>query len=90
MNAFFAPRFKLEMLYRVGHINFRPVDPCLKQRLIPDVSGWPNEWLALQVFLVTGLFPHKHDLRFCRPFSKYCLRRVPVKFAPFAFLNGLR
>jgi hypothetical protein len=71
-----AARLKLEMFDRVGHVNALAIDAGLRERPIQQEAGRSDKWPALAIFVVSGLFADKHDLRVRRAFSEYRPGRI--------------
>src|SRR5205085_7657579 len=81
MNAFLAARLELEMLYGIGDIDGRPVDPGLFERGIEQLAGGADERAPRKILLIAGLPAYEHDRRVKRSLPKHCLRRMSVQVA---------
>ena len=55
---------------------------------VEKFSGRADEWLALLIFLVAGLFTDKQDSRFAGAFAEDGLRGVFVEVAGFAVFGA--
>src|SRR6516164_7442345 len=69
-----AAHFMLEVLHGVGDEGFRSPNACVLQRLIEDPAGWPDKWLAGDIFFIARLFTHKHEGSMARPLAGDSLR----------------
>ena len=80
------------MLYRIGEVDRRPGKSGHPHGLLQQFPGWTHKGSPLQVFLITRLLTHEHDLRVRRALTKDCLRGefvegtllAPFRLAPFA------
>ena len=63
------PAFQHEskVLHGIGHVELRPIESGLGERLVEHLTGRANKRLTGQIFLITGLFTHQHNTRVCRP-----------------------
>jgi hypothetical protein len=77
------------MFDSVRNVYIRTVNARVFERAVQQAAGWPDEWLSGEIFLVAGLLAHHDDARARRAVPENCLRRVPVKFARFAFLGKI-
>ena len=78
----FAARFPLEVFYRVGDVDGRSVDArFFRGAAIEQLPRGADKRLALQIFLIAGLFADKHDLRIPRALSEDGLRCVAIERA---------
>jgi len=80
----FASLFKLEMLDGIGDITLRAIDVCFLQARVEQPAGGADKWMALQVFVIAGLFADKHDARIVSALAKNQLGGILVKIATFA------
>src|ERR1700693_3405582 len=87
VQAPFAALLEFEVFHRVSHVNVGPLDACLFQRSVQQLTSGSNEWTSLPVFFVAWLFPHQRDPRRPRSLAKHRLSRVTVKFTSAAALN---
>src|SRR6059058_3746512 len=62
VDASLAARLPLEVLDDVGDVDLAPVDASVLERLVEELSGRPDERLALQVLLVARLLADEDDV----------------------------
>lgn len=74
-------RRPLKMLHYIRDVNFRPLDTCFEQRMVQNLSRWPDKGPASPIFLIPRLLTNHHHHRRRRTFTKNCLRRVLPKIA---------
>ena len=84
VNTALASRLPFEVFDRIGHINFRSIDSCFHQSFVEQCSGGTDKWLALEVFLVPGLFPYKNHFGVWSALAKDRLRSALPKVASLA------
>src|SRR5258708_5616072 len=56
VDAPLTPLFKLEVLDGVGHVDLIAIDARSFQGAVQELAGGSDEWRALLVLLITGLF----------------------------------
>src|SRR5580698_9736562 len=64
-----APRLKLEMLDRVGHVNAGAVDARFHERPVQQKPRRPDKRATFPVFAIPGLLADQHDRSVRRPLS---------------------
>jgi hypothetical protein len=55
MEASFAAPYPFEMFDRVGYVNPLARNSRFNQCLVKQTPRWPDEWMALPIFLIAGL-----------------------------------
>ncbi len=89
MDSALAARLPLEMLHRIGEVNFFAIDPRFLQSAIHDFSGRSDERFSGHVFMIAGLLADQHDWRFFGSFAENGLGCAFVQVTGGAFLGGL-
>src|SRR6185312_6494169 len=79
-----TPRRELEMLDRIGQVDFTAIDADLRQSLVQQSTGGPDEWAACQILLVAWLLTNQHQPGVRRALAKNGLRRVLVEMTSLA------
>jgi hypothetical protein len=62
MDTSFASRLELEVLDRIGHIDFPPLNACVFQDRVKDFARRSNKGLSCDILLVSGLLADKNNL----------------------------
>ena len=73
MDASLAARLELEVLDRIGDVDFVPLDAGVFEDRVENLAGRADKRLACDVLLVAGLFADKDDLCILRPFAEHGL-----------------
>lgn len=89
VNSPLAAFFEFEMLHGVGDIDGKAIDTGFDQRAIEEAAGGSDKWMALAVFLITGLFTNEHDGSRTLAFAEDSLSGMFVQIASVAGLHGL-
>jgi hypothetical protein len=76
-------RRPLEMLHNIGDVHFVAINTRLRERLIEQFAGRPDERSASPILSIAGLFSHQHDDCVGPSFSEYSLYRRSPKIAGF-------
>ena len=74
MNAPFSPRRPFEMFDYIGHISVLSLDAAFFECAIKNFSRRPNKGPAGEIFRVSWLFAHQHDLGARRALTENGLR----------------
>jgi hypothetical protein len=82
VDAPFAAFNEFEVLHRVGQVELAPVEARVFERAVKQVTGRADEWMPVQIFLVTGLFADEDYLSADRPLAEYRLRGTPIQLTP--------
>ena len=90
VQAPFAALLELEMLDRIGHERFAPLDSCRCQCFVENTPRRAHEWRALQVLVIAWLLAYQHQRRATWASSRHSLRRVAIKVAAAALLEFCR
>jgi hypothetical protein len=84
MQAPLSPQNPFEMLDGIGDIHVLALYVRFCESFVQDSPGRADEWVALPIFHVTGLFTNEDYTRLFRPFAKDALCRVFIQVAAFA------
>ena len=76
------------MFHDVRHVHHRAIDAGVLERLVEQLSGRPDERLALQVLLVAGLLADEDDVRLRGALAEDGLRPGLVERAGGAARRG--
>src|SRR3546814_6642609 len=79
----------LEMLDRVGDVGGGAVDAGVRERLVEDAAGGPDEGTAGQILLIPRLLADEQDARVERPLAEHCLGAAFVEMAAGTALGVL-
>jgi hypothetical protein len=82
--------FKFEVFHSVCEVRLFARNTGRMQALIEELTRWADEWLSLQIFLVSRLFADEHNGRVRRSVSTDPLRGVQVKITAAAEVECLR
>ena len=88
MNAALALRLPFEMLDGVGDVGFFAIDSSFLQSAVQQFSSGSYKGPALQILLIAGLLPYKHNFRMFRAVAKHGLRGVSPKVTSFAVFGA--
>src|SRR5439155_19158157 len=61
VDAALSARLPFEMFYRIRHIDLFAIDACGLKRFVENFSGWADEWMTLDFFLISRLFSDQHQ-----------------------------
>ena len=64
-----AAHLMLEVLHRVGDEDLFAIDARLLQRLVEHTTGWTDEGMAIEIFIVARLLANQHQRRMSRALS---------------------
>ena len=87
--AALALRLPFKVLDRVGHIDLMASDAGFYQGFVQYSPRRSHKGMALEIFLIAGLFPDEEYLCVSDAFPKYGLRRLPIQIAPRAVFGRL-
>ena len=62
MDAPRTARLQVEVLHRVCQVVDPPVDPCLLERLVEDLTRGPDKRVPDAILAVSGLLADQHEL----------------------------
>src|SRR5262249_53444396 len=79
-----AARDELEVLHRVGHVEFFAIEAGLDERAIEHFARGPHERRPAQILLVTRLLADEHDARVGRATAEDRLGGVTEEIAALA------
>src|SRR3546814_15678737 len=77
------------MLDRVGDVGGGAVDAGVRERLVEDAAGGPDEGTAGQILLIPRLLADEQDARVERPLAEHCLGAAFVEMAAGTALGVL-
>lgn len=87
--AALALRLPFKVLDRVGHIDLMASDAGFCQGFVQYPPRRAYEGMALEIFLIAGLFPDKEYLCVSDAFAEHGLRRISIQIAPRAMFGRL-
>jgi hypothetical protein len=88
MEATLSALFELEVFDRVGDEDFDAIKPRICDRPIKHTASRPDKGTTLQIFVISRLFPHEHDLGVVPTFSGDHLGRILIERAARAARLG--
>jgi hypothetical protein len=74
----FSALFEPKVFHYVRDVDLGTVQASLLNGAIQQFSGRSNEWVALAVLFIAGLFSDEHDTRGGDTFSEDCLSGVDI------------
>jgi hypothetical protein len=89
VNAALASRLPFEVLHGVGDVNFGSVNSRFDERAVKQLSGWSDEWPAIEVFIVPGLFADQYDFGVRRTSAENRLRGIAPQIASAAIAGSI-
>jgi hypothetical protein len=78
-----------KVLHGIGHVELRPIESGLYERMVQHLTGWSNKRFASKIFLISGLLTYYHDTRAWRPAPEDGLSRREMQIAARAHRGGL-
>ena len=83
--------FKFKMFNDIGDVNLLAVNTGLFQCAVQQLTGGPDEWLSLKIFVVPGLLSDEEKMGLPGTLTKYGLSRMLPQITCFTVLcSGLK